>query len=193
MVEIKAIAALFLAYILIGVSITGLIQASVYTVTCGFCQDGIKSVADDFTALVRAGQKNIDEGVTGLLELRQTEAQLKLTAGMAKGLYGQYRFQIYGGLLLMIGMWLLVGTLVKRFFDMFTGFEPPFWSIIFLTFIIVGLIETASGLYSGDGIKFYSGTWNLLTHWDIWSYRLLDALSPIPINASGNMSAVPHL
>ena len=61
MVEIKAIAALFLAYILIGVSITGLIQASVYTVTCGFCQDGIKSVADDFTALVRAGQKNIDE------------------------------------------------------------------------------------------------------------------------------------
>jgi len=159
-------------------------DAALGWVMCKWCPEGWDNFSDSVKSVLSSGNDRIQEGVTGLITLRDdTEYMQELTA-LDSNLPTQQKAHFEGQLksgLVIFGITGLLSFVGWKTLFAFGSFGAPPLVLLGLTFASVGIIS-----YLASGSTPYQEIWTLMNNPDLWLTGTVDILSPI--EQVGNIS-----
>lgn len=198
MIPLKAIFLLVSVFLIVGTSgAIGVFEDSFYFIMCGGCPEGASAFGGSVSAILTAGQSDVSFGVNGLLQLQDVLDDPAKAQIINETLGGDFKKStmdgmilfywtkiILGSLLTLIYIWVLI-KLIKFPFKFATSFDPPLFVTIFLALAITGLLHF---IFTGFTEIPFQGWITLAYHPELWTAKAIEAVSPLPPEALGNLT-----
>ena len=175
MIGIQGLLVIVATMLIAGATIFSIVEDVGYAVACGFCPEGQAAAVESVATITTAGQNQVRDGTDGILYLREHKDELDPV--MFNLLLATAQRQIYGGTFLTLVYIFFFYFVISRIAEWTVGFAPPFLIAVGISILMVGLVTWAFNGF--DGFPF-DGWIHLLTHWDIWATKFIDAASPVP-------------